>query len=273
VSAARRASLPWRRFRQPWLLGPLWQADADPVSMALEEEDELIRQAALGVLVPHLEPLRAAADAARRAGLESLRDLLLFGLRKQREGVRLGSPETYRDAPEVRSMVRRIEESAAARRRAQREAIGAVHGIDADLGADFMRRWSRATFPDFFMDGHAWRDAQDVALAAPAAAGADAAGARVAAAAERWRIVDLDMAERLCEWQDARGTTIVPDGLDELAVGGALDATLGMLRSLRDENAWRLLREAAIAGGEAPDRRMRDGLAGGSLPRPVAPAP
>lgn len=273
VSAARRASLPWRRFRQPWLLGPLWQADADPVSMALEEEDELVRQAALGVLLPHLEPLRATADAARRAGLESLRDLLLFGLRKQREGVSLGRPDTYRDTPEVRAMVRRIEEAAAARRRAQREAIGAVRGIDADLGADFMCRWSRATFPDFFMDGHAWRDAQDVALAAPAAAGADAAGARVAAAGERWRIVDLDMAERLCEWQDARGTTIVPDGLDELAVGGALDATLGMLRSLRDENAWRLLREAAIAGGEAPDRRMRDGLAGGSLPRPVAPAP
>ncbi|MFM9169179.1 MAG: hypothetical protein ACKOTD_03400 [Phycisphaerales bacterium] len=273
VSAARRASLPWRRFRQPWLLGPLWQADADPVSMALEEEDELVRQAALGVLLPHLEPLRAGADAARRAGLESLRDLLLFGLRKQREGVRLGSPETYRDAPEVRAMVRRIDESAAARRRAQREAIAAVHGVDAALGAEYMRRWSRATFPDFFMDGHAWRDAQDVALAAPAAAGADAAGARVAAAADRWRIVDQDMAERLCDWQDSRGTTLVPDGLEDLTVACALDPTLGMLRSLRDENAWRLLREAAIAGGEAPDRRMRDGPAGGSLPRPVASAP
>jgi hypothetical protein len=273
VSAARRASLPWRRFRQPWLLGPLWQADADPVSMALEEEDELVRQAALGVLLPHLEPLRAGADAARRAGLESLRDLLLFGLRKQREGVRLGSPETYRDTPEVRAMVRRIDESAAARRRAQRDAIAAVRGIDAALGAEYIRRWARATFPDFFMDGHAWRDAQDVALAAPAAAGADAAGARVAAAAERWRIVDQDMAERLCDWQDSRGTTLVPDGLDDLNLACALDPTLGMLRSLRDENAWRLLREAAIAGGEAPDRRMRDGLAGGSLPRPVAPAP
>jgi hypothetical protein len=65
----------------------------------------------------------------------------------------------------------------------------------------------------------------------------------------------------------------VPDGLDDLNLACALDPTLGMLRSLRDENAWRLLREAAIAGGEAPDRRMRDGLAGGSLPRPVAPAP
>lgn len=273
VSAARRASLPWRRFRQPWLLGPLWQADADPVSMALEEEDELVRQAALGVLLPHLEPLRAGADAARRAGLESLRDLLLFGLRKQREGVRLGSPETYRDAPEVRAMVRRIDESAAARRRAQREAIAAVHGVDAALGAGYMRRWARATFPDFFMDGHGWRDAQDVALAAPAAAGADAAGARVAAAADRWRIVDQDMAERLCDWQDSRGTTLVPDGLDDLTVACALDPTLGMLRSLRDENAWRLLREAAIAGGEAPDRRMRDGPSGGSLPRPVAVSP
>jgi hypothetical protein len=170
-------------------------------------------------------------------------------------------------------MVRRIDESAAARRRAQRDAIAAVRGIDAALGAEYMRRWARATFPDFFMDGHAWRDAQDVALAAPAAAGADAAGARVAAAAERWRIVDQDMAERLCDWQDSRGTTLVPDGLDDLNLACALDPTLGMLRSLRDENAWRLLREAAIAGGEAPDRRMRDGLAGGSLPRPVAPAP
>ena len=273
VSAARRASLPWRRFRQPWLLGPLWQADADPVSMALEEEDELVRQAALGVLLPHLEPLRATADAARRAGLESLRDLLLFGLRKQREGVSLGRPDTYRDTPEVKAMVRRIDESAAARRRAQREAIAAVHGVDPALGAEYMRRWARATFPDFFMDGHAWRDAQDVALAAPAAAGADAAGARVAAAADRWRIVDQDMAERLCDWQDSRGTTLVPDGLDDLNVAGALDPTLGMLRSLRDENAWRLLREAAIAGGETPDRRMRDGRSGGSLPRPVAPAP
>jgi hypothetical protein len=273
VSAARRASLPWRRFRQPWLLGPLWQADADPVSMALEEEDELVRQAALGVLVPHLEPLRAGADAARRAGLESLRDLLLFGLRKQREGVNVGSPETYRDTPEVRAMVRRIEDTAAARRRAQREAIDAVRGIDAALGAEFMRQWARATFPDFFMDGHAWRDAQDVALAAPAAASADAAGARVASAAERWTVVDLDMVERLCEWQDARGTTVVPDGLDELNVAGSLDPALGMLRALRDESSWRLLREAAIAGGEAPDRRMRDGQAGGSLPRPVAPAP
>jgi hypothetical protein len=148
-----------------------------------------------------------------------------------------------------------------------------VRGIDAALGAEFMRQWARATFPDFFMDGHAWRDAQDVALAAPAAASADAAGARVASAAERWTVVDLDMVERLCEWQDARGTTIVPDGLDELNVAGTLDPALGMLRSLRDESSWRLLREAAIAGGEAPDRRMRDGQAGGSLPRPVAPAP
>ncbi|NBQ14485.1 MAG: hypothetical protein EBU31_07705 [Proteobacteria bacterium] len=107
VAAARRAGLPWRRFRQPWLLGTMWQSDFDPVSEALEIEDEVSRTAALVVLAAHADRLRETAEDARRTALEGMRDFLLFGLKMQAQG-RSGSPEEFRNDTEVRGIVTRI---------------------------------------------------------------------------------------------------------------------------------------------------------------------
>jgi hypothetical protein len=52
-----------------------------------------------------------------------------------------------------------------------------------------------------------------------------------------------------------------------------MDPELAALRTLRDENAWRLLRMAASAQGQAPDTRMRNDDAAGAVPRPAAWSP
>jgi hypothetical protein len=130
VGAARRASLPWRRFRQPWLLGPLWASDYDPVRTALAIPGELERQATLAVLAPHADRLRSTAEAARRAGLETLRDLLVFGLKQQRTAGSARSPEEYRLDPEVQAMERRIADTGRARRAALRATVETVEALD-----------------------------------------------------------------------------------------------------------------------------------------------
>ena len=268
ISAARRAALPWRRFQQPWLLGPLWESDADPLSYALLLREPLVRDAAVAVVALHATRLQESADAARRAGLESLRDLVVFGMRKQRAGS-VGRPEDYMSDPEVQAMVRRIADAGRARRAVQRQAIESVAAVDPALGAEFMRAWARATFPEFFLDGTAWRDAS-----AASAATAPGAPADVLAAAERWRTVDADMVTRLLRWQDDRPAGVpVPDDLEALALRAQQDVTLGTLRTLRDESAWRLLRATAVGAGEAPDARMRDAPRGGAPAAPVSWSP
>ncbi len=275
VSAARRASLPWKRFRQPWLLGALWESDADPISSALALDNEVERNAALVLLSAHADQLRSTADEARHAGLEALRDFLLFGVRAKkswREG-RDGSPESFRNAPEVRGIITRVHEAGKARRRAQRDAIASISAMDPALGERLTAAWLAATFPQFFADGSAWRDAGDLAAAGSPDTASDAAAAVLDGACDRWKIVDQDMIRRLTEWQDARREIPAPADGTELVTAAATDPDLAALRTLRDENAWRLLRMAATAQGQAPDARMRNDAGAGAVPRPTVWSP
>ncbi len=272
VSASRRASLPWQRFRQAWLLGPLWESDADPISAALMLENEVERNAALVLLTAHAERLKTSADEARRVGLEALRDFLLFGVRAKRDG-KDGSPESFRNAPEVRGIVTRVHQAGKARRQSQRDAIASIAAMDQALGERLTAAWLNATFPQFFAEGRARRDAADLADAGSPATASDAASAVLDGGIDRWKIVDQDMIRRLTEWQDARRETPAPSDGAELVTAAATDPELAALRTLRDENAWRLLRMAASAQGQAPDARMRNDDGAGAVPRPATWAP
>jgi hypothetical protein len=272
VSASRRASLPWQRFRQAWLLGPLWESDADPISAALVLENEVERNAALVLLTAHADRLRTSADEARRVGLEALRDFLLFGVRAKRDG-KDGSPESFRNAPEVRGIVTRVHQAGKARRQSQRDAIASIAVMDQALGERLTAAWLNATFPQFFAEGRARRDAADLADAGSPATASDAASAVLDGGIDRWKIVDQDMIRRLTEWQDARRETPAPSDGAELVTAAATDPELAALRTLRDENAWRLLRMAASAQGQAPDARMRNDDGAGAVPRPATWAP
>jgi len=272
VSASRRASLPWQRFRQAWLLGPLWESDADPISAALVIENEVERNAALVLLTAHAERLRTSADEARRVGLEALRDFLLFGVRAKRDG-KDGSPESFRNAPEVRGIVTRVHQAGKARRQSQRDAIASIATMDQALGERLTAAWLNATFPQFFAEGRARRDAADLADAGSPPTASDAATAVLDGGIDRWKIVDQDMIRRLTDWQDARRETTAPSDGAELVTAAATDPELAALRTLRDENAWRLLRMAASAQGQAPDARMRNDDGAGAVPRPATWAP
>ena len=272
VAAARRAGLPWRRFRQPWLLGTMWQSDFDPVSEALEIEDEVSRTAALVVLAAHADRLRETAEDARRTALEGMRDFLLFGLRMQAQG-RSGSPEEFRNDTEVRGIVTRIEQAARARREAQRNAIAGLASIEPVLGERFDAMRAYATFPEFFQDGRAWRMGSQLVAAGKTEATSDAGEAMMASAFERWKMVDKDMVRLLAEWQDAPRTTPAPGSVAELVALAASDPVLGSLCTLRDENSWRLLRIAASAAGQSPDARLRQDERAGTLPRPATWSP
>ncbi len=272
VSASRRASLPWQRFRQAWLLGPLWESDADPISAALMLDNEVERNAALVLLTAHAERLKSSADEARRVGLEALRDFLLFGVRAKRDG-KDGSPESFRNAPEVRGIVTRVHQAGKARRQSQRDAIASIAVMDQALGERLTAAWLNATFPQFFAEGRARRDAADLADAGSPPTASDAASAVLDGGIDRWKIVDQDMIRRLTEWQDARRETPAPSDGAELVTAAATDPELAALRTLRDENAWRLLRMAASAQGQAPDARMRNDDGAGAVPRPATWAP
>ncbi len=272
VSASRRASLPWQRFRQAWLLGPLWESDADPISAALMIDNEVERNAALVLLTAHAERLNTSADEARRVGLEALRDFLLFGVRAKRDG-KDGSPESFRNAPEVRGIVTRVHQAGKARRQSQRDAIASIAAMDQALGDRLTAAWLNATFPQFFAEGRARRDAADLADAGSPPTASDAASAVLDGGIDRWKIVDQDMIRRLTEWQDARRETPAPSDGAELVTAAATDPELAALRTLRDENAWRLLRMAASAQGQAPDARMRNDDGAGAVPRPATWAP
>ncbi len=269
VSAARRASLPWRRFRQQWLVGPLWESDADPVSAALGVDDEVRRTAALVAVAGHAERLRATADDARQAGLEALRDLLLAGLRAQREGRKGAGPEELKDDAEVRRAVQRVRSAALERRAAQRSAIDAVATVDPELGRRFMRDWLRATCPEFLADGASWRAASDLAAAgAPEGAG-DAAAAVIRGAIERWQLVNDEMVRAAHEWLDGNRAQPPAATPSELRSSAQLDPRLAALRTLRDENAWRLMRLRATVSGDSPDALMPGDSTGSALPRPT----
>ena len=272
VAAARRAGLPWRRFRQPWLLGTMWQSDFDPVSEALEIEDEVSRTAALVVLAAHAGRLRETAEDARRTALEGMRDFLLFGLKMQAQG-RSGSPEEFRNDTEVRGIVTRIERAARARREAQRNAISGLASFDPSLGERFDALRAHATFPEFYDDGRAWRMGSQLVAAGRTEAASDAGEAMTTSAFERWRMVDTDVVRLLTEWQDAAHTAPLPGSVAELVALAASDPVLGSLCTLRDENSWRLMRTAACAAGQSPDARLRQDERAGALPRPATWSP
>ncbi|MFO0962115.1 MAG: hypothetical protein U0625_04335 [Phycisphaerales bacterium] len=271
VSAARRAQLPWRRFDQAWMLGALWEAEADPISMALEiEGDDVARQAALVVLTAHAQELTQTADGARRAGLEGLRDLLLLGLRSKKTGGPSDIRE-LRETPAARAIVQRVTDASRARRRAQRAAVqSVVEAVGGERGGAFFAEWVMSTFPEFFAEGRQWREARSYARSAAGGetgARSDAGHGIAKAAAERWKLVEDDMVHRLAQWQDERTAMTAPAIVADLATAGAADADLGALRTLRDENAWRLLRAAATAAGEAPDARLGGDEGTGAPPR------
>ena len=269
VSAARRASLPWRRFRQGWLVGPLWEADADPVSAALAVDDEVRRTAALVAVAGHAERLRSAADESRQAGLEALRDLLIAGLRAQREGRKGVSPEDMRQDAEVRRALQRVRAAAFERRAAERAAIDAVAAVDPELARRFMLDWLRATCPEFLADGPSWRTAADIAAAGAPDGMGDAAAAMLRSAIERAQLVDDDLVRGVHEWLDSPRTQPAAMNAAELRIGAEVDPRLAALRTLRDENAWRLLRVRATLAGEPPDAFMPPDSTGAALPRPV----
>jgi hypothetical protein len=235
-------------------------------------ENEVERNAALVLLTAHADRLRTSADEARRVGLEALRDFLLFGVRAKRDG-KDGSPESFRNAPEVRGIVTRVHQAGKARRQSQRDAIASIATMDQALGERLTTSWLNATFPQFFAEGRARRDAADLADAGSPPTASDSATAVLDGGIDRWKIVDQDMIRRLTEWQDARRETPAPSDGAELVTAAATDPELAALRTLRDENAWRLLRMAASAQGQAPDARMRNDDGAGAVPRPATWAP
>lgn len=269
VSAARRASLPWRRFRQAWLVGPLWEADADPVSAALAVDDEVRRTAALVAVAGHAERLRSAADESRQAGLEALRDLLVAGLRAQREGRKDFSPEDMKQDTEVRRAMQRVKAAAIERRAAERAAIDAVSAVDPELARRFMLDWLRATCPEFLVDGRSWRAAVDIAAAGPPDGMGDAAAAMLRSAIERTQLVNEDLVRSMHEWLDSARSQPPAMTAAELRNGAEVDPRLASLRTLRDENAWRLMRVRATLAGEPPDAFMPADSTDAALPRPV----
>ena len=255
ISSARRASLPWRRFRLPWFLGPLWESDSDPLSMALAENDEVRRTAAVIAMAPFVDRLRDAAVAARRAGIEGLRDLLLTGAR---ESASLRSPDDLRDRAEIQAALRRIADAASARRRVQREAIDAVATVDPALGNRMFHRWVADTCPEFLRDGAAWKTASDLAAAGPPPDRGDGGSLLARGAIERWTIVDDDLARRVAEWQDSERQEPPAASPADLVRLSAVDPAMAAMRTLRDESSWRLLRISATSAGRAPDALMPD---------------
>ena len=85
--------------------------------------------------------------------------------------------------------------------------------------------------------------------------------------------MDKDVVRLLAEWQDAPRTSPAPASVAELVALAASDPVLGSLCTLRDENAWRLLRMAACAAGQSPDARLRQDERAGTLPRPATWSP
>lgn len=267
VSTARRASIPWRRFRQQWFLGPLCEADSDPLSMALGETDEVRRTAAVIAMSPFVDRLRETAADARRAGLEGLRDLLLTGVRASSRGQRMVDPSELREEADVRAAMERIRRASAARRRVQREAIDSVAAVDPALGIRFLHGWVEDTCPEFFRDGPAWRAADDLVASGPPPDRGDGGSLLLRAAMERWTIVDDDLARRLSEWQDSDRQEPAAGSAADLLRLSAFDPVIASLRTLRDESSWRLLRIASTAAGRAPDERMPAEDAGRGLRR------
>jgi hypothetical protein len=276
VSAARHASLPWRRFMQPWLLGPLWESDSDPLSMVLGEADEVRRDALLVAVAPHADRLRATADDARRSGLEALRDLLLAGIRRDGGIGGRSDPADFAGEPEMRTALSRIRAASISRREVQRAAIDAVAVVDPGFATECMHRWVHDTCPEFFTDSPAWRMAADVADAGPPPDRGDGHAPLMRGAIDRWVLVSDDMVRRLAEWQDSRRDAPPATNVSELVRNAAMDPVLGALRTLRDESSWR--RAAATSRTRAsrartarPAHRARS--RGARPERPCAPAP
>jgi hypothetical protein len=237
--------------------------------MALAVDDDVRRTSAIVAVAGHADRLRASADAARRAGLEALRDLLLTGTRAQRDGRRADSPEDLREDPDVRAALQRVRSAAAERRAAQRAAIDAVTAINPELGNEFMHAWVESTLPEFFADGTARRTAEDFAAAGIPDDAGDAARAILRGTVDRWRLVDDDLVRKLSEWQDSARDQPAAGSVADLVRLANCDPALAAMRTLRDESSWRLLRTAATATGLPPDARLAGEEAAGALPRAV----
>jgi hypothetical protein len=261
--AVARTSVPWRRFQTPWLVGPLWLAQADVLALAAATmpPDPVAASAALAIAVRHAPALEAAALHARSTGFDALREFLFLVLRLQSRA-RAGEmvPEDLPALPAAQALARRTREAGVARVEAQRafmEELAPVLG--PGRSAQLRAAYAQAVFPEFFAEQPWHAAARDLAaaLAAGRAGGASVPGrAELAEAADAWRAANDEIVERLIAWTGAPGGVPPPVQPDQLPSIALVDPELGALRARRDESALRLLRTAAVAAGDAPTLRM-----------------
>lgn len=261
--AVARATVPWKRFQTPWLLGPLWLAQADVLMLAAVEvpQDPVSVSAALAVATRHASTLESAALHARTVGFDALREFLFLILQLQRRGrAEDFVPEDIPGLPAAQALARRTREAGVARAEAQ---IAFMADMAPVLGIERSNRlraaYVQAAFPEFFAEQPWHAAARDVAgaTAAGRSGHGTAAGATdMAEAAERWQEANNELMGRLLVWTSAPGSVPPPLRPEQLPSTALEDPELGALRALRDESSLRLLRSAAVAAGEAPSWRM-----------------
>ena len=268
--AVARAGVPWRRFQLSWLVGPLWLSQVDVLALtaAATPADPPRQAAVLALATAHAEELERAALDSRQAGFEALKDFLMFVVDVRRNGRRDDvSPDDIPSMPEVQGMVRRARAAANLRADAQMSLLAALVPVlpqpaMARLNSDYAMQG----FPEFFAETTWRRDAAAVASSVAQPGNLDAVSGRLQAAASRWRDLDAQMVARLLDWMrspEACAPPLRAADLDALAVE---DAELSALRTLRDENAMRLLRTAALVAGESAATRMPGAIRLGGRP-------
>ncbi|MBL9140734.1 MAG: hypothetical protein JNK53_02605, partial [Phycisphaerae bacterium] len=259
--AVARSAVPWRRFQLPWLVGclTLAQADCIAIAAAAAPDDPISTAAALNIAVQHAPNLEQTSMAARSAGFESLRGFVSLVLKLQRTARDQGmSPEEIPTLPEAQALARRTRAAAQARMDAQAQFMSALEPVlGPDCSASMRAAYAAATFPEFFSE-HTWlRTSRDLASAVTAGRnGVNSISAALAESVTRWRDADAAVIARLLAWMrsaDAQAPAARLTSLQALAIE---DAELAALRTLRDESALRLLRDAAVLANEPPNSRM-----------------
>lgn len=245
--AAARCAVRWTMFRLPWLLGPLQLAQADTLALvARAAPTDPDSQAVLAAIAAeHVQALEQTTLEARRVGFDTLREFLIMVLRMQQEDVNGNlDPADLPNLPQAKTMARRVREAAIARAEAQIALMDAVAPVlGQERTARLRAAYAEEVFPAFFTE-YPWR--QEARALAEASS---------LPAAETWRAADARMIDRLLNWTRAPGVLVFSKP-SELARGGQEDGELAALRVLRDEYAFRLLRDAAVAEGQPADARM-----------------
>jgi hypothetical protein len=271
-----RCAVPWRRFQLPWLVGPLMLAQTDALALAaaMTPEDATTKAAALAVAMAHAQNLEDTALAARMAGFEALQDFVSLVLRMNRERNSGMSPDEIPTMPEAQAMTRKTRTAALARLNAQLEFLRAMESVlGPQRSARLYASYANASFPEFFAE-HTWlASARDMANAAAGGrAGLNATTDALQESASRWRDTNAAVVQRLLQWELLPTSETPPPRSTNLAPAAAADAEFAALRTMRDESALRLLRDAAVLAGEPPNARMPGAIRLVSRP-PVAIQP